>query len=273
MSPRGSAPEREKSGLRLAETVPNCPPSGRAASAVSVTRWWTRIYTAGLPADLRDARRAEVESDLWESLSDGAPSRHILARLALGIVDDLSWSLTLMDTSTRATATWSVGSLLVLVLSWMWLTLAPESLAMQESRWAFPAASALHLLGIVLFVGMRLVLDLRITGWAFGGTAAADMIKRVSPWSLAGAIVTVVSGLALYSADSARMAANPAFQFKVAALVAALLNAWFFHAVLAPRARDWDAGSRLPAPAVASAYVSLALWVLLVIAGRVVAFV
>ena len=242
-------------------------------AAAGMARWWTRVYTAGLPDDLRDARRAEVESDLWESVADGAPSRHILARLVLGVVDDLTWSLTFMDTSSRATATWSIGSLFVFALCWMWLTLAPESLAMQESRWAFPAAAALHLLGIVLFVGMRLVLDLRITGWAFRGTAASEIINRVSPWSLAGAMVTVASGLALYSTDSARMAVNPVFQFKVAALAAALVNAWFFHAVLARRAADWDAGTGLPAPAVASAYVSLALWVLLVIVGRTVAFV
>ena len=242
------------------------------SAAVSVARWWTRVYTAGLPADLREARRLEVESDLWESVADGAPSRHILARLALGVVDDLTWSLTVMDTSTRATATWSVGSLLVFVLSWLWLSFAPESLAMRESRWAFPAAAAFHLLGIVLFVGMRLVLDLRVIGWAFGGTAASEVITRIAPWSLAGAIVTVVSGMALYSADSARMAANAVFQFKIAALAAALVNAWFFHALLAPRARDWETGSRVPAPAVASAYLSLALWVVLVFAGRFVAF-
>jgi hypothetical protein len=235
-------------------------------AAAGVARWWTRLYTAGLPIDLRDARRAEVESDLWESVADGAPSRHILARVALGIVDDLSWSLTFMDTSARTTATWSVGSLLVFVLSWLWLSLAPESLAMRESRWVF------HLLGMVLFVGMRLVLDLRVVGWAFGGTAMSEIIKRVGPWSLFGAIVTVVSGMALYTADSPRMAHNAVFQFKVAALSAALLNAWFFHAVLTRRVREWEIGTAPPALAVASAYLSLGLWVVLIIAGRLVAY-
>jgi len=51
------------------------------------------------------------------------------------------------------------------------------------------------------------VLDLRVTGWAFGGTAVSDVVKRVGPWSLLGAILTVVSGMALYSADPERMAA------------------------------------------------------------------
>jgi hypothetical protein len=242
-------------------------------AAAGVARWWTRVYTAGLPVDLRDARRAEVESDLWESVSDGAPSRHILARLALGVVDDLSWSFTLMDTSTRATATWSVGALLTFVLAWMWLSLAPDNAAMRESWWAFPAASILHLMGIVLFVGMRLVLDLRVTGWAFGGTAVSEMLTRVGPWSLVGAVVTVVSGMALYSTDPARMVSNGMFQFKVAALSAALVNAWFFHAVLSRRAREWDTAATLPAPVLASAYLSLALWATIIVAGRLIGFV
>jgi hypothetical protein len=240
--------------------------------AAGVARWWTRVYTAGLPADLRESRRAEVESDLWESLADGAPSHHILARTALGLPDDLTWSLTLMDTRTRATATWSIGALLAFALSWMWLSLAPDSLAMRESRWAFPVASIFHLLGIVLFVGMRLVADLRVTGWALGSTPVADVVKRVGPWSLMGAVVTVVSGLALYSADSPRLASNPAFELKIALLSAALVNAWFFHAVLARRAHEWEAGPP-PAAAVASAYLSLVLWVGLIAAGRLVSYV
>ena len=242
-------------------------------AAAGLTRWWTRLYTAGLPMDLRDSRRAEVESDLWESVADGAPTRHILARLALGLADDLTWSLTVMDTSTRATTTWSFGTLFVLAFSWLWLSFAPESATMRESVWVFPAAITLHLIGIVLFVGMRLMLDLRLTGWAFAGTSPSQLLTRVGPWSLVGAIITVVSGLALYTADSARLAANPMFEFKVAALAAALTNSWFFHAVLARRAHEWDTATQLPAVVQASAHVSLSLWASILIAGKLIAFV
>jgi hypothetical protein len=60
---------------------------------------WTRLYTAGLdPAD-RDARRAEITSDLWEqarALEDAGDNRMaatvaIGARWLLGIPDDLLW--------------------------------------------------------------------------------------------------------------------------------------------------------------------------------------
>jgi len=246
--------------------------SPRAAAAVSVARWWTRCYTAGLPVDLRDARRAEVESDLWESVSDGAPSRHILARLALGIADDLTWSLTFMDSTTRNTAGWSLGSLAVFALAWLWLSQAPQSVVMRESTWAFPVALINHLVGLVLLVGIRLPLDLRLMGWAFGGVPVSLLARRTAPFALTGGVVAVVSGMALYAADPARMASNPWFLFKVAALAAALVNAWFFHAVLARRIREWDTATKLPVAVQASGWASVLLWTLLIVAGRLIAF-
>ena len=64
--------------------------------ATSTVRAWTRTYTRGLPATVRDARRQEVDSDLWESEHDpdargsSVPIR-IVARLIIGMVDDLRW--------------------------------------------------------------------------------------------------------------------------------------------------------------------------------------
>jgi uncharacterized protein (TIGR03435 family) len=64
--------------------------------AVALVRGWTRLYTWRMPPDLRDERRAEVESDLWESQSDAAgpgvrAGLQILLRLVIGIPDDLGW--------------------------------------------------------------------------------------------------------------------------------------------------------------------------------------
>ena len=61
---------------------------------VTLVRGWTRLYTVGLPQDTRTLRRQEIESDLWESLND--PEARclplpLLARLIVGIPDDLGW--------------------------------------------------------------------------------------------------------------------------------------------------------------------------------------
>ena len=68
------------------------------AFVVSMVRVWTRAYTWRLPPHVRDARRAEIESDLFESRRDlGCRltlAWHVVVRLMLGIPDDLRWRMT-----------------------------------------------------------------------------------------------------------------------------------------------------------------------------------
>jgi hypothetical protein len=67
--------------------------------AVGMTRAWVALYTRGLPAELRDARRSEIDSDLWEqgqvaALVEEPPGEtafQLTARLLLGIPSDLTW--------------------------------------------------------------------------------------------------------------------------------------------------------------------------------------
>jgi hypothetical protein len=71
--------------------------TARVGLAMTAVRTWTRFYTWGLPAELRDARRDEIESDLWESFQDArgdaALAWQIWARLFGGVADDLWWRL------------------------------------------------------------------------------------------------------------------------------------------------------------------------------------
>ena len=43
--------------------------------AVAVLRAWTHVYTWRLDPGLRERRRAEIESDLWEFQQDPAANR------------------------------------------------------------------------------------------------------------------------------------------------------------------------------------------------------
>ena len=81
------------------------------APALCLARWlvlgWTWAYTMAVPAEQRTARRAEVLSDLHEQIeqervSEIAPSKtalHMVARLVLGIWDDLGWSVPFVPAS------------------------------------------------------------------------------------------------------------------------------------------------------------------------------
>jgi hypothetical protein len=64
-----------------------------------LVRRWTRLYTAGVAAEPREQRRAEIASDVWEhrheatieGLRSAQIGLEIAARWFVGIPADLSW--------------------------------------------------------------------------------------------------------------------------------------------------------------------------------------
>src|SRR5262249_57020707 len=84
---------------------------------------------------LRERRRAEIESDLWELHEDarrrGAPpsliALHMLLRLLSGIADDVGWRIDSIRLSTTALtgALW-VSAAAAVALAW-WLSLTLEA--------------------------------------------------------------------------------------------------------------------------------------------------
>ncbi len=59
------------------------------SGAPRVVRWWTATYTAGLASSVRDARRAEIASDVWEHSEDMAAGGETLLGRAIGVVSRL----------------------------------------------------------------------------------------------------------------------------------------------------------------------------------------
>ena len=94
--------------------------------AIAVVRMWTRLYTARMPPGLGAARRAEIESDLWEFHQDRITRRglhpivHVLVRLVLGIPDDLCWRAAHVS-AVRPVRTTVVLTGVVLLLAALWM--------------------------------------------------------------------------------------------------------------------------------------------------------
>ena len=78
---------------------------------VRLVRRWVRLYTAGLPADVRDARREEIDADLWEQAREAAlmarPTStlrsEVALRLLLGVQADLLWRFAEARTHSNST--------------------------------------------------------------------------------------------------------------------------------------------------------------------------
>ena len=67
--------------------------------AAPVARNWVAVYTLGLPPSVRDARRAELQSDLWEqrleirSGTSNSLAKGVLARVLGGVPADILWAI------------------------------------------------------------------------------------------------------------------------------------------------------------------------------------
>jgi hypothetical protein len=95
------------------------PPPVSLSVALALVRTWTRVYTIGLPAALRECRVAEIESDLWEhchdSMDSAVDASAIVGRLVRGMPDDIGWRAACSSGSSNA-ARWTLAVVLALAL-------------------------------------------------------------------------------------------------------------------------------------------------------------
>jgi hypothetical protein len=113
--------------------------------SIEAVRTWTRMYTWRLPQSIRETRRAEIESDLWECQTDEAAGPalpiQIMGRLALGVFDDVRWRVEQGSRDshvTRRAIALSVGTGAVLVCLWAALAMTaepPQLPAAPEVQW------------------------------------------------------------------------------------------------------------------------------------------
>jgi hypothetical protein len=118
--------------------------------ALAFVRVWTTLYTSGMPPGLRETRRAEIESDLWESQHDRRPesdasvATQMLLRLLRGVPDDLLWRLELIDLRSRRrhTGLWltAAASILVAFSLWVGPAMMPAELPQPPNLMIFIAA-------------------------------------------------------------------------------------------------------------------------------------
>jgi hypothetical protein len=122
--------------------------SARLATIVlDLTRAWTRLYTFQLPDDMRNARRAEIESDVWEWRHDAEARGHgqptatqLLVRLICGVPDDLSWRIEHAPIR-RGTALGMTAASLSVLFASVWLLASANDAGMPTP----PAPPTLHM--------------------------------------------------------------------------------------------------------------------------------
>jgi hypothetical protein len=254
---------------------------------------WTTIYTAGMPQPVRQIRRAEIASDLWECCAEvargeqrvGHAAAEILARLFLGIPDDIfwRWEKHMNTTSTQGQVPgWLTTTSLGLPLSAVALYVAMAyantlketsmAVAIRESTYIFPVILTIHVIGICAFIGFAAMVDLRVLGWTLKRTSIIEVGQSLLPWAMGGFAIVFVSGAFIYLADPLRYSHNSFFNLKLISLFVGGLNAWIGYRRVFRHSSAWQTAGQTPSRDKIGAIFSLVVWGLLIVAGRGIGF-
>ena len=81
-----------------------------------------------------------------------------------------------------------------------WLAATPGSIALHESRYLYLIVLTVHVMTLCVFVGMAVLLNLRLVGATLRRVPVSEVVGRLLPWTVAGFSVMIISGLLLFYA-------------------------------------------------------------------------
>ena len=153
-----------------------------------------------------------------------------------------------------------------------WLEATSVARWVQESLYGFTIVVAIHILGLTLSVGTLIWFDLRLLGISMLRIPVSQLYRRLMPWTLSGFAVMFVSGGILLVAYATSAYGNIYFRIKAIALLLAGINAFFYHRVTERQIHRWDEARVPSVPARAAGLISILVWGVVVLAGRMMSY-
>lgn len=116
-----------------------------------------------------------------------------------------------------------------------WLVRTDFALYLRQSPYLIGFLSSIHLLGLTLIGGSGIVSCLRGVGILLPERPLAEIMRPAGKGILLGFGLSLASGLVLFTPRAASAAVNPAFQVKMALVVAAVLFNFILYKIIARR--------------------------------------
>ena len=98
------------------------------------------------------------------------------------------------------------------LLNWLFETAIAGSI--RENDWLFPMLESLHVLGVTVFLGSIIWVDLRILRFANNERRLQKFVNELLPITWLMFLVAIVTGFALFSSNAVNYAHNIFFQLK-----------------------------------------------------------
>ncbi len=152
---------------------------------------------------------------------------------------------------------------------------AQSSLAMwmAENLNAFAWAESVHVLAIATVFGSILMVDLRLLGLASKNVSAEILTRGLLPFTWAGFIIAIVTGVMMFVTNPGGYVANGPFLFKMAMLALGGINMMAFHLLGYRQVVAAGNSDQLTTSyARFAGGLSIAIWLAVIAAGRLIGF-
>jgi hypothetical protein len=141
---------------------------------------------------------------------------------------------------------------------------------MREALYAYPFAEAVHIAGLALLFGSIVLVDLRLLGVG-RRVPLKPLVSFAVPWSITGFVIAALAGLSMFTAHAEEFITQPVFLTKMGLILAGGVNAVLLHN--GPlREAAWEPSGEVPAQVRAAAIGSLAIWLGVIVCGRLLAY-
>jgi hypothetical protein len=148
----------------------------------------------------------------------------------------------------------------------------PSSIAIRESQYLWPWIIVLHVVAMAIFAGLVVMMDLRLLGIGNMRTPFSEVQRRLFPWQMFGMAFSAITGVTLLYADPMRFYVNIFFWIKMIMMVLTAINALAFHYITYNSITRWDTAATTPLGARLSGLVSVVLWGLVIVSGRLIPY-
>jgi uncharacterized membrane protein len=159
-----------------------------------------------------------------------------------------------------------------------WLTQTPLNTVFSDTTrietWLIiPVSQTVHILGVAVVMTAVGMLNLQLLGVRVTKQSFADLSARWMPWVWSAMVVLFITGAVQTIAEPTRELMNNTFRIKVVMLLIAIAITVVYRAQVKKDAKYWERSGERRALGYALASVSLVLWLGIVAAGRLIAYV
>jgi hypothetical protein len=136
-----------------------------------------------------------------------------------------------------------------------------------DSIWTYPTVLTLHTVGMAILVGASFVINLRILQVA--GDIPLPRLQALYRFVWIGFAINLLSGVVLFVTEAADRVVDPVFYVKLSSIGLAL---WFGVIVKHTAIDRTDGANQASGRSRSLAAVSLALWTVAIVSGRLMAY-